>query len=116
MSSNGKKPVIALAMGDPAGISPELTAKVVALPEVRAAARLIVIGDARIYAEGEKVAGVRNEFEVVTAGTNVEPGDTPIFVDLKHLDPANVTRAVAAESGGQFALANYGHELTLARE
>src|SRR6266404_1683521 len=34
VGSDGK-PVIALAMGDPAGISPELTAKVVALDEER---------------------------------------------------------------------------------
>ena len=33
VGSRDGKPVIALAMGDPAGISPELTAKVVALDE-----------------------------------------------------------------------------------
>ena len=53
-----KKPVIALAMGDPAGISPELTAKVVALDEVRDAARVVVIGDRRVFDEGAKIAGV----------------------------------------------------------
>jgi len=35
VGSRDGKPVIALAMGDPAGISPELTAKVVALDDVR---------------------------------------------------------------------------------
>ena len=35
-------PTIALAMGDPAGISPELTAKLLANDEVRAAARIVV--------------------------------------------------------------------------
>jgi hypothetical protein len=33
--NNGFKPTLALAMGDPAGISPELTAKLLALDEVR---------------------------------------------------------------------------------
>ena len=51
-----EKPVIALAMGDPCGISPELTAKVVALDEVRKAARVVVIGDRRVFDEGVKVA------------------------------------------------------------
>jgi 4-hydroxy-L-threonine phosphate dehydrogenase PdxA len=46
------RPIIALAMGDPAGISPELTAKAIALPEIRAAAALVVIGDARVLAAG----------------------------------------------------------------
>lgn len=116
MSAADPKPAIALAMGDPAGISPELTAKVVALPEVRAAARLIVIGDRRIYADGARIAGVDTALDVVSPDRPLHPGDTPIFLDLGHLDPARVTRAVAAESGGQFALSNYKYALTLARE
>jgi 4-hydroxy-L-threonine phosphate dehydrogenase PdxA len=40
------KPLIALAMGDPAGISPELTAKAVGLDEVHSRARLIVVATA----------------------------------------------------------------------
>ena len=36
MTANGAEPsVIALAMGDPAGVSPELTARLLALPDVR---------------------------------------------------------------------------------
>ena len=41
------RPIIALAMGDPAGISPELTAKLLALDDVVRKARIIVIGDRR---------------------------------------------------------------------
>ena len=37
-SSDDAKPVIALAIGDPAGVGPELAAKLVADPDVRAAA------------------------------------------------------------------------------
>ncbi len=117
MSNNDQRPVIGLAMGDPAGISPELTAKAVALPEIREAARLIVIGDRRVYEEGERVAGVRNDMSFVAPDELTEGSDDrPIFVDLGHLDPAKVTRAVANENGGKFALANYRHALTLARE
>jgi 4-hydroxythreonine-4-phosphate dehydrogenase len=49
------RPTITLAMGDPAGISPELTAKLLALDDVAAKARLVVIGDRRVLDEGEKV-------------------------------------------------------------
>ncbi|MFL5008084.1 MAG: 4-hydroxythreonine-4-phosphate dehydrogenase, partial [Microvirga sp.] len=52
-----EKPVIVLAMGDPAGISPELTAKVLALKEVRDAARVVVVGDRRIFEDGARIAG-----------------------------------------------------------
>ena len=65
--NNRPRPVIALAMGDPAGISPELTAKIAALPEARAAARMIVVGDRRVFDEGAKVAGVAADVDVVGA-------------------------------------------------
>ncbi|CAO1665739.1 MULTISPECIES: hypothetical protein [Salinicola] len=45
-------PIIALAMGDPAGISAELTAKLAADDAVNRAARLVIIGDRRIFDEG----------------------------------------------------------------
>ena len=97
-----QKPVIALAMGDPAGISPELTAKVVALEEVRAAARIVVIGDRRVFDEGARIAKA--------AVAELE------FQDLKHLDPSTIQRGVASKAGGVSALANYRHALRMVAE
>ena len=97
-----EKPVIALAMGDPCGISPELTAKVVALDEVRRAARVVVIGDRRVYDEGMHVARAA-----------AMPDE---FVDLKHLDPATIKRGVPSKAGGVSALANYRHALRMAAD
>jgi 4-hydroxythreonine-4-phosphate dehydrogenase len=93
-----QKPVIALAMGDPAGISPELTAKVVALPEVRAAARVVVIGDRRLFDDGAKTAGIAPEVE---------------FQDMKNLDPATIKRGTPSREGGTAALANYRQALRM---
>lgn len=101
-------------MGDPAGISPELTAKLVALDEARAAARMIVVGDKRVFDAGAAVANVAVEMDVVGAGDAIPPDrGRPVFVDLKHLDPATVTRGVASREGGRFALDNYRHALQL---
>jgi len=97
-----QKPVIALAMGDPAGISPELTARVVALEEVRAAARIVVIGDRRVFDEGARIAKA--------AVPELE------FQDLKHLDPSTIQRGVASKAGGASALANYRHALRMVAE
>ena len=97
-----ERPVIALAMGDPCGISPELTAKVVALDEVHKAARVVVIGDRRVFDEGVKAARL-----------SASPEE---FVDLKHLDPASVQRGVASKAGGASALANYRHALRMAAD
>jgi 4-hydroxythreonine-4-phosphate dehydrogenase len=111
---NATRPTIALAMGDPAGVSPELTAKLLALDEVRAAARIIVIGDRRVFDEGSKVAGVSPALRTVGPDEPTPNAPEPIFVDLGHLDPATVRRGVAAREGGRFALTNYSNALQMA--
>jgi len=111
------KPAIALAMGDPAGISPELTAKVVRLDEVHRKARLFVVGDRRVFNEGARIARVKTDIKTVTPAPTVEPHDgEPIFIDLANLDSASIGRGVAARQGGQFALENYRYALELARD
>src|SRR5262245_66602813 len=91
--SSQTKPTVALAMGDPAGISPELTAKVLALPEVRAAAHLVVVGDRRVLEDGARVAKVALDVEMTSAHDPLPGTPTrPVFVDLGHLDAATVAR------------------------
>jgi 4-hydroxythreonine-4-phosphate dehydrogenase len=106
-------------MGDPAGISPELTAKVLALPEVRAAADLVVIGDARILALGANAARVDLDLEVRREARDVRGAALPVrgrplLLDLGHLDPARVTQGEATREGGAFALTNFRTALELA--
>jgi 4-hydroxythreonine-4-phosphate dehydrogenase len=116
MKAHGhRKPVIALAIGDPAGISPELTAKLVAMDELRARADLIVIGDRRVFDEGARIARVTPDLKTVVPDGNSGTIDGTLFIDLGHLDPGSIERSVACEAGGKFALANYRHALTLAR-
>jgi 4-hydroxythreonine-4-phosphate dehydrogenase len=103
-------------MGDPAGISPELTAKAVALAEVQAKARLVVIGDWRVYDEGQRTAGIKTALTMVRPDEDLPHDDQPIFIDLHHLGPAAIRRGQASEHGGHFALSNYRYALTLARE
>ena len=54
-------------MGDPAGISPELAAKLLASDDLRAAAQMVVFGDRRILQGGADVAGVILDLDVVSA-------------------------------------------------
>ena len=111
------KPLIALAMGDPAGISPELTAKLVVQDDIRASCRLVVIGDRRVFDEGARIAGVKPELTTMEQGADhrAAQGDT-LFVDLRHLDPGEVEPKTATLAGGKFALANYRHALELGRD
>jgi len=114
MTQASRRPIIALAMGDPCGISPELTARLMVDPDVRAAAALIVIGDRRVLAEGARIAKVAPDAETWINGAPIDVGDVPLFVDLGHLDPSQVERGVASKTGGAFAMANFRTALRLA--
>lgn len=52
-----RKPRIALVMGDPCGIGPELALKLLAEPETIQIADIVVVGDPEVYASGEKIIG-----------------------------------------------------------
>lgn len=112
-----QRPTIALAMGDPAGVSPELTAKLIASETVNAAARLIVIGDRRILEKGARFAGLSldvNEASVETIST--ADYSKPVFIDLANLDPTDVLVGEATLAGGTFASTNFSLALQLANE
>ncbi len=112
VSSN--KPVIAVAIGDPAGVGPELAARLVADPDVRAAASLVVVGDRRVLVRGAVDSGVTLDIDVRGPDEDIVPGVRPVLIDLGHLDPATIERGVAAAAGGRFALANFRTCLKLA--
>jgi 4-hydroxythreonine-4-phosphate dehydrogenase len=101
-------PVIVLAMGDPAGISPELTARLVADPLIRETARLVVIADRRVLDEGARVAGVALDIESIAPSAPIPTGvGAPVLVDLGHLDPAAIRVGEVQEAGGRYALENF---------
>lgn len=111
------KPLVALAMGDPAGISPELTAKLVVQDDIRARSRLVVIGDRRIFDEGARIAALKPALKTLEPGADLRAVEgEALFVDLGHLDPTEVERGTASLAGGTFALANYKHALELGRD
>ena len=107
------RPLVALAMGDPAGISPELTAKLVTSGTVADAARLVVVGDRRILEDGAQAAGVSLDIEAVDA-SEIGPADRPVLIDRNQLDPAEVSLGRATLAGGRFAVENFTFALRLA--
>ena len=114
-SDGAQKPLIALAIGDPAGIGPELAAKLVADPEVRAAASLVVVGDRRVLERGAAESGLPPlDIDVRGSGRDIARRDKPVLIDLGHLDPDTIKRGVASADGGRFALDNFTACLKLA--
>ena len=54
-------PVIAITMGDPAGVGPEVVVKALADRELAPLARWLVVGDARVLEMAERIAGTKLE-------------------------------------------------------
>jgi 4-hydroxythreonine-4-phosphate dehydrogenase len=72
---------------------------------------------AAYFNEGMRTAVANTDLKTVAPDAFVEPhDDEPIFVDLANLDPASISRGIAARQGGQFALENYQYGLELARD
>jgi len=114
MPATDNRPLIALAIGDPAGISPELTARLLDRQEVQDAARLLVIGDRRVLQDGAAIAGVELDVELVEHAAAPTVGNRPRLLPGGQLDPATVQRGIATREGGAFALTNYRLALDLA--
>src|SRR6185437_10256595 len=115
MWMSGERPIIALAMGDPAGISPELTGRLLASQAVKQAAHLVVIGDRRVLDAGARTASV--EFHLAEVEAERLPGAAsaePQLIDLRNLDPADVAIGQATPAGGAFATQNFAVALRLA--
>jgi len=102
-------------MGDPAGISPELAAQLLAMDDLRSAARLVVFGDRRILESGARAAGVGIDVDAVELGDELpRPEARPVLVDLRNLSPEEVKPATATFEGGRFATDNFRRALELA--
>jgi 4-hydroxythreonine-4-phosphate dehydrogenase len=109
-------PRICIAMGDPAGIGSELLARLLARADLMQRACVSVIGDRRVLADGERIAGVVSDLPVVAIAEAewAAPGE-PVFVDLCNLDAATIRRGEASSTGGAFAMRNFREALLLAK-
>jgi 4-hydroxythreonine-4-phosphate dehydrogenase len=80
---------MAIAMGDPAGIGPEIVARVLADPGVAAGARCVLFGDARVMERALALSGGAIGIRAIRAPREAEAGAREIqLVDLANADPA----------------------------
>jgi 4-hydroxythreonine-4-phosphate dehydrogenase len=108
------RPRLALAIGDPAGIGPELAARLLADKEVTDAAQIIVIGDGRVLDEGARVAGVQIDVERCSLDEPLSADSyKPVLIDMEHLDPKTIPVGKVSRAGGSFALENFKMALAL---
>lgn len=101
------KPTVALTLGDPAGIGPELIAKLLSRAQVLDAAQVVLVGDDWLWRQGQEIAGVSVEVRPIGSLAEArELGDCgkPLFLALDTVSPDEVETGVARASGGASVL------------
>lgn len=75
------RPIIAISLGDPAGIGPEIAYKAARDPRVLAACRPLLVGDLRVLEAHATACGFKAEVNVVKAG-DIGRSEPVEFLDL----------------------------------
>ena len=93
MSNSDYKPGIAITMGDPCGIGPEVVAKALADPRVHQSCRPLVVGSAWAMQQAIALTGVPLEVQAAPDSGNAAdyaPGVVPV-IDIGNLNPEDIT-------------------------
>src|SRR6185503_1249335 len=90
-------PRIAITMGDPAGIGPEVVLKAVAEEEIQRTCLPIIVGDAQLLAHTARTLDLQSGYDIVRVGEPLpeQPSGPLIF----HLDNINGVIEPGIESG-----------------
>lgn len=110
-----KKPVIAVPIGDPAGVGPEIVAKACALDKVTDAADVIVIGDLKVMERAIRIVGTDLTINVVE---KPEEGDYRRgilnLIDLNNIDRSEFSFGTVQAMCGKAAFAYIKKSIELA--
>jgi 4-hydroxythreonine-4-phosphate dehydrogenase len=97
------KPTIALFAGDPAGIGPELVAKLLAQTSARDEANILLIGARSVIEDGKRAADAKVDIE-------------PLLVDWPHADATGFARGEVSAKNGEYMLAGLALGLKLCEQ
>lgn len=107
-------PRIAMVLGDPAGIGPEITAKLLAESANRDKAAVLLVADRAEVEEGMRIAGTRFEVVPVNDPTAAAPGRISLW-DVRGGNARPFERRKATAEGGRYALDTLRECLRLAQ-
>ncbi|MEE8448177.1 MAG: 4-hydroxythreonine-4-phosphate dehydrogenase PdxA [Thermodesulfobacteriota bacterium] len=95
------KPVIAVTMGDPAGIGPEIVLKAFSAGQLNSYGQLVLIGDARVLHQAMDFCGLSLDLEEVTEIPPAQPRPGAVsLVDMRNISPSDYRLGqVGRESG-----------------
>ena len=98
-----KKPVVAVTFGDACGIGPELVAKLLARPDAKGVATLVVVGDPWVWDEGQRVAGTSTALKPITDWKAPRNGEGPFFLSIDSVAKNDVTAGQMTPAAGRGA-------------
>ena len=106
------RPILAVTMGDPAGVGPEVIAK--AVPAVHERARAVVVGDADVMAAAVEVCGMDLSVDRLAdvSAARFAPGTVPVL-DSDNVD--TLVRGEVREAYGAASLAYVERAIELAQ-
>ena len=81
------RPILAVTMGDPAGIGPEIAVRAMLAPEVRECSRSFLIGDARVFERALSVCGLSASLNRIAGPEAL--ADRAGVIDVVHQDTAD---------------------------
>ena len=104
MTLNQNRPLLGLMLGDPTGIGPEVALKLLARPETHQQARMLVVGDRRVFETTAQELGLALQPVLAASAANVDwanlKANEVAMIDLANMDPATVKRGVFDASIG----------------
>ncbi len=104
--STKERPLLAITMGDPAGVGPEIILKASAHSAFFEKCRPLLLGDQRILERAARWLDMQPAFEIVTEAATAEyaPGKLTLL-DLNNADPAKIAPGIVAADAGRAAVA-----------
>ncbi len=109
------RPVLAVTMGDPAGIGPEIAVRALLSPEVRDISRSFLIGDARVFERALSVCGLSASLNRIAGPEQIT--DRAGVIDVVHqqtVDPDALQMGKVQALGGEAAYAAIRTSIELA--
>ena len=107
-------PRIAMVLGDPGGIGPEIAAKLLATPGNLDKAAVLLVADRGEFEEGRRIAGVTIDAVPVNDPAAAQPGRLSLW-DTRGSATLPFERRKPTENGGRYALDTLRECLSLAQ-
>ena len=111
------KPRLAVVLGDPAGIGPELIAKLLAQPDTARAADILLIADKGEFENGMRIAGCSIDYvQAATPGQADFSSGKPVLYDYRGDTQGAFERCTATQKGGRYSLDTLAVALDLTQQ